>query len=102
MTRERWNRIQELYHTARGIAESDRARFLASACAGDAVLQREVQALLDQPVSTGGFMNFVGGPPSARLNDVVTRDLTGRQIGSFRAVSPPGRGGKGDGYPAHH
>ena len=64
MTPERWERIQELYHAARVCAEGDRAQFLTHACAGDAALQREVQALLDQPVSTGSFIDFVGGPAS--------------------------------------
>lgn len=47
MTRERWERIQELYHTARARPENERAQFLANACLGDAALQREVDVLLD-------------------------------------------------------
>ena len=77
MTPERWERIQELYHAARAQPASDRAQFLDRACADDRVLRREVQALLDQPVSTGGFMDFVGGPAPAQLSDVATSDLTG-------------------------
>jgi hypothetical protein len=63
MTPERWDRIQELYHAARACAEADRAQFLANACGGDVGLEREVQALLDQRVSTGSFVGFLGGPP---------------------------------------
>ncbi len=90
-----------LYHAARAHAEGDRAQFLANACAGDAALEREVQALLDQPVSTGSFIEFVGGPPLAKLLSVVTNDLTGRQLGSYRVLSLLGRGGMGEVYRAH-
>jgi eukaryotic-like serine/threonine-protein kinase len=101
MTPERWERIQELYHAARAHAESDRAQFLADACAGDAGLQREVQALLGQPVSTGGFIDFLGGPPVGHVSGVASHDLTGRQLGSYRVLSLLGRGGMGEVYRAH-
>jgi serine/threonine protein kinase len=98
---EHLDRIQELYHAARVCAEGDRAQFLTKACAGDAALQRQVQALLDHPVSTGSFMDFVGGPPPARLSAVVTNDLTGGQIGGYRVLSLLGRGGMGEVYRGH-
>ena len=101
MTPERWQRIQQLYHAARDRAESDRAQFLANACAGDAELERDVQRLLDQPVSTGGFIDFMGGPSLTRLNEVVTNGLSGRQLGVYRVLSLLGRGGMGEVYRAH-
>jgi eukaryotic-like serine/threonine-protein kinase len=100
MTPERWERIKGLYCEARAHAESDRAEFLANACVDDATLQREVQALLDQPVSTRSFMDFVGGSPPAQSGDVAT-DLTGQQLGSYRVLSLLGRGGMGEVYRAH-
>jgi Tol biopolymer transport system component len=100
MTRERWERIQELYHSAWAYAESDRARFLADACAGDDTLQREVQALLDQPVSTGRFIDFLGGPAPAHLH-TAGANLTGRRLGSYQVLSLLGRGGMGEVYRAH-
>ncbi len=101
MTAERWERIQGLYHAARAHADSDRAQFLGDACAGDAMLRQEVQALLDQPVSTGGFIDFLGGPPLAQVTSVASNDLTGRQLGSYRVLSLLGRGGMGEVYRAH-
>jgi Tol biopolymer transport system component len=100
MTPERWERIQELYHSAWAHAESDRARFLADACAGDDALQREVQALLDQPVSTGRFIDFLGGPAPAHQH-TAGANLTGRRLGSYRVLSLLGRGGMGEVYRAH-
>jgi eukaryotic-like serine/threonine-protein kinase len=101
MTPERWERIQGLYHAACAHAESDRAQFLANACAGDAELERQVQVLLDQPVSTGGFIDFLGRPPFAQLTGVASHDLSGRQLGSYRVLSLLGRGGMGEVYRAH-
>jgi hypothetical protein len=101
MTPERWERIQVLYHAARTLPESDRAQFLADSCGGDVTLEQEVQELLDQPVSTGSFMDFVGGPVPAQLSGVVATDLTGRQLGSYQLISLLGRGGMGDVYRAH-
>jgi Tol biopolymer transport system component len=101
MTPERWDRIQELYHAARACAEADRAEFLANTCGGDVALEREVRALLAQPVSTDSFVGFLGGPAQARLSDIATNDLTGRQLGSYRVLSLLGRGGMGEVYRAH-
>ena len=73
MTPERWERIQELYHAARARADSNRPGFLTDACGDDEALRREVQALLDQPISTGGFVDFLGGPVPAHLRNAPTR-----------------------------
>jgi Tol biopolymer transport system component len=89
-----------LYHASRARPANDRARFLAEACASDAALLREVQALLDQPVETSSFVEFLGGPAPRHLN-AHSRDLAGRKFGSYQVSSLLGRGGMGEVYRAH-
>jgi Tol biopolymer transport system component len=101
MTPERWKRIQELYHAARARDASDRPAFLAGACGDDEGLRREVERLLDQPISTAGFVDFVGGPAPARVTSAQSADLTGRRIGGYQVQALVGRGGMGDVYRAH-
>ena len=101
MTPERWERIRVLYDALHALPESERAKVLADCCRDDAALKDEVQRLLDQPVSTGGFLEFVDGPASAPLSSTAGRDLTGQQVGAYCITSMLGRGGMGEVYRAH-
>jgi serine/threonine protein kinase len=101
MTPARWERVQKLYHAARARAEADRARFLGEACSGDDLLRSEVQALLDQPVSTGSFVDFLGGPAPPQLDEQARATLAGRRLGSYQVLALAGRGGMGEVYRAH-
>ena len=67
MTPERWKRIEELYHAARNRPPGERAAFLAEACPDDEALRRDVESLLNEPVSADGFLDAparVGGAGS--------------------------------------
>jgi eukaryotic-like serine/threonine-protein kinase len=101
MTPERWERIQELYHASRARPDRERARFLAGACGSDDALRREVQALLDQPVATSSFVDFLGGPAPRQLESTARPQLEGRRLGSYQVSSLLGRGGMGEVYRAH-
>jgi len=83
MTPERWERIQELDHASRARPDRERARFLAGACGSDDALRREVQALLDQPVATSSFVDFLGGPAPRQLESTARPQLEGRRLGSY-------------------
>ena len=100
MTPARWERVQKLYHAARARAEADRARFLGEACSGDDLLRSEVQALLNQPVSTGSFVDFLGGPAPPQFDEQARATLAGRRLGSYQVLALAGRGGMGEVYRA--
>jgi serine/threonine protein kinase len=92
--------VQELYHECRARTGNDRERFLAEACTGDDALRREVRALLDQPVETSSFVDFLGGPAPHHLANATLR-LAGRRFANYHVSSLLGRGGMGEVYRAH-
>ena len=57
MTPERWKQIEELYHAARNRPPGERAAFLADGCRDDEALRRDVESLLNEPVSADGFLD---------------------------------------------
>ena len=46
MTPERWQRVEQLLHSALKLEENHRADFLKQACDGDEALRGEVESLL--------------------------------------------------------
>ena len=57
---ERWQKIEQFYHSALGREQGQRAEYLRLACAGDDELRHEVESLLSQGVAAAGFLE---GPP---------------------------------------
>jgi hypothetical protein len=56
VTPERWLKIEELYHAALERDPNRRAAYLREACASDQELRHEVETLLKQEASAGGFL----------------------------------------------
>jgi hypothetical protein len=81
MTPERWERVKNLYDAVQARPQAERAAFLASAARSDQELRQDVQRLLDQPLGTSDFEQFIGGSPLGHVME--GRDLVGRRLGTF-------------------
>jgi Tol biopolymer transport system component/predicted Ser/Thr protein kinase len=96
---ERWRRIEDLYHRVRECDETERARFLAEACAGDERLRGEVESLLGYTNEAERFMeefHLEQSVPETALDSVSISE--GRELGSYRIMSLLGAGGMGKVY----
>ena len=78
------------------------APFSASACAGDEMLQHEVESLLAEPASANGFLD---GPVIAAATHMVSDPgaslMSGRRVGAYQVRERIGVGGMGEVYRAH-
>ena len=101
LTPERWRRIEEIYHAALARDASERRAFLNEACAVDAELRGEVEALLAQSASAEGFLDR-GAVAAATpiVSETAVGALSGRRIGVYLVLGPLGAGGMGEVYRA--
>jgi serine/threonine-protein kinase len=85
---ERHRKASNVFNAALELPEAERDTFLATACAGDSDLEREVRSLLQHDVPD----SQIGTEPGPQSEP---RDMAGRTVGRFRIVSVLGRGGMG-------
>jgi hypothetical protein len=106
--RERWLKVESLYHDALEREAGARPEFLRQACAGDESLLREVESLLaeEEPGS------FLGKPALDVAAQVLAQDqagvagtvspeaMSGRVVSHYRILAKLGAGGMGEVYRA--
>src|SRR5215813_534284 len=91
-----WDRLQDIYHEALAKPESERKAFIASACAGDPDLLRQINSLLKADASSGEFLKS----PVVQLAPTST-SLVGSTIGErYLAESALDGGGMSQVYVA--
>jgi eukaryotic-like serine/threonine-protein kinase len=101
LTPERWRRIEEIYHAALARDVSQRPAFVNEACAADAELRREVEAMLAQGASAEGFVDRGAVAATPMVRETPGGTLSGRRIGVYQVLAPLGAGGMGEVYRAH-
>src|SRR5213080_1134708 len=94
MHSDRWQQIKQLFNDALQREPSQRAMFLAEACAGDDELRAEVEELLDSYQT-----DFMDRPAVGEVADLIlgTQEklANGQRVNQYEILKPIGAGGMG-------
>jgi len=93
---ERWQRLKEVFHGALEQDPASRAAYLDEACAGDAALRAEVDALIANHEEEDDFLEKPAYQVAAGLLEGDPGDeLLGRRLGPYSVTRKIGEGGMG-------
>src|SRR5438067_4106530 len=99
MTPARFNTVEEIFHAALEQEPDQVNAFLDTACEGDAVLRREVEALVESDQRAAGFIEISSvGLATKVIQNQHADSLVGRTIGHCKISESIGTGGMGEVY----
>ena len=102
MTSERWQRIDQIFHSVLDCAPETRASFLSESCRDDAELREEVESLLRAHEQDESLIDVPAYELAAEfLAEAVGGLPAGQQIGPYKILSQLATGGMGEVYLAH-
>ena len=91
---DRWNRIEELFHSAIELPSSQRSQYLARACGDDAELLLEIESLLANDNATTALGSIMEGELRLFVQSSDASEI-GLRVGPYRLVRELDSGGMG-------
>jgi serine/threonine protein kinase/Tol biopolymer transport system component len=99
ITRERWQRIKDVFNQALNQPARERSKFISEACDGDDALREEVESLVSAHEEEDDFLD---APAHELAAEMLTGDIpelrAGQEFGPYTILSSLGSGGMGEVY----